>query len=131
MQWGVGGGGASSRIYILLNEIQTMFLQVVKRSSRVLPADLCTDHKSKTKDNGFEEGTKTWRSTAGLFLTIIFWKFANLWILYRFSDIVCIWFALSFKQFSVGGRATKNTKSQMDQTRHIWFKCPLPNSTNT
>ena len=29
--------------YILLNEIQTMFSQLSKRSARVLPADLCTD----------------------------------------------------------------------------------------
>ena len=30
--------------YILLNEIQTMFSQLAKRSARVLPADMCTDH---------------------------------------------------------------------------------------
>ena len=36
--------------YILLNEIQTMFSQLAKRSARVLPAVLCTDHMSKTID---------------------------------------------------------------------------------
>ena len=37
-------GGGSHFPYILLNEIQTMFSQLAKRSSRVSPADLCTDH---------------------------------------------------------------------------------------
>ena len=36
--------GGSYFPYILLNEIQTMFSQLAKRSARVLPADLCTDH---------------------------------------------------------------------------------------
>ena len=38
-----GGGGGSYFPNILLNEIQTMFSQLTKRSARVLPADLCTD----------------------------------------------------------------------------------------
>ena len=38
------GRGGSYFPYILLNEIQTMFPQLEKRSARVLPADLCTDH---------------------------------------------------------------------------------------
>ena len=39
---GGGGGGAVGSYfpYILLNEIQTMFSQLAKRSARVLPADL-------------------------------------------------------------------------------------------
>ena len=41
---GAGGRGESYFPYILLNEIQTMFSQLAKRSVRVLPADLCTDH---------------------------------------------------------------------------------------
>ena len=47
--------------YILLNEILTMFSQLAKRSSRVLPADLFIDHVHyiKTKDQGLWEGTKT------------------------------------------------------------------------
>ena len=40
----VGGGGGGYFPYILLNEIQTMISQLAKRSARVLPADLCTDH---------------------------------------------------------------------------------------
>ena len=47
--------------YVRLNEILTMFSQLAKRSSRVLPADLCIDHAHyiKTKDQGLWEGTKT------------------------------------------------------------------------
>ena len=41
---GGGGGGGSYFPYILLNEIQTTFSQLAKRSAKVLPADLCTDH---------------------------------------------------------------------------------------
>ena len=37
-------GAGSYFPYILLNEIQTMFSQLAKRSARVLAADLCTDH---------------------------------------------------------------------------------------
>ena len=44
--------------YIILNEIQTMFSLLAKRSARVLPADLCTDHAHYVKNhrfNGFEK----------------------------------------------------------------------------
>ena len=40
----MGEGEGSYFPYILLNEIQTMFSQLAKRSARVVPADLCTDH---------------------------------------------------------------------------------------
>ena len=43
----VRAGGGSYFPYILLNEIQTMFS---KRSARVLPADLCTDHAHYVKN---------------------------------------------------------------------------------
>ena len=42
--------GGSYFLYILLNEIQTMFSQLAKRSARVLPADLCTDHAHYVKN---------------------------------------------------------------------------------
>ena len=72
---GGGGGGGSYFPYILLNEIQTMFSQLAKRSARVLPADLVLIMRitSKSIDQRSREETKTWRSKAGLFLTIIFW----------------------------------------------------------
>ena len=46
-----GGGGGSYFPYILLNEIQTMFSQLARRSARVLPADLCTDHAHYVKNH--------------------------------------------------------------------------------
>ena len=67
---GEGGGGVSYFPYILLNEIQTMFSQIEKRSARVLPSVLCTDHAHYVKIH--REETKTWRSKAGLFLTILY-----------------------------------------------------------
>ena len=83
--------GGSYFLYILLNEVQTMLSQLAKRSARVLPADLCTDHAHYVKNHRSTvlRREKKWRSKAGLFLTIIFWYFANLLILCRFSDIVC------------------------------------------
>ena len=56
-----GGGGGSYFPYILLNEIQTMFSQLAKQSTRVLPADLCTDHAhyvKKTQINGLQKKQK-------------------------------------------------------------------------
>ena len=44
------GGGGSYFLSILFNEIQTMFLLRAKRSARVLPADLCTDHAHYVKN---------------------------------------------------------------------------------
>ena len=46
-------GGRSYFPYILLNEIQTMFSQLARRSARVLPADLCTDHAHYVKNHRF------------------------------------------------------------------------------
>ena len=65
------GGKLSYFPYILLNEIQTMFSQLTKRSARVLPADLVLIMRiaSKSIDQRSWEETKTWRSNAGLFLT--------------------------------------------------------------
>ena len=68
-------GGRSNFPYILLNEIQTMFSQLAKRSARscerICVLIMCTT--SKSIDQRSWEETKTWRSKAGLFLTIIFW----------------------------------------------------------
>ena len=44
-----GGGGGELLPIILLNDIETMFSQLAKRSARVLPADLCTDHAHYVK----------------------------------------------------------------------------------
>ena len=45
------GGGESYFPYILLNEIQTMFSQLAKRSAMVLPADLCIVHAHYVKNH--------------------------------------------------------------------------------
>ena len=54
------GEGGNYFPYILLNEIQTMFSQLPKRTAKVLPADLRIDHVHyvKTIDQRFSEGTK-------------------------------------------------------------------------
>ena len=74
---GGGGGGGGYFPYVLLNEIQTMFSQPVKRSARVVPADLCTDPAHYVKNHRStvlkRNKLKVWRPNAGLFLTIILW----------------------------------------------------------
>ena len=55
-----GGGEGSYFPYILLNEMEMMFSQLAKQSSRVLPAVLCTDvaHciiNQRYNVNGFEK----------------------------------------------------------------------------
>ena len=47
-----GGWGVTYFPYILLIEIQTMFPQLAKRSAKVLPADLCSDHAHYVKIHG-------------------------------------------------------------------------------
>ena len=46
-----GRGGKATSHTFLLNEIQTMFSQLSRRSARVLPADLCTDHAHYFKNH--------------------------------------------------------------------------------
>ena len=69
--------GGSYFPYILLNEIQTMFSQLAKRSASVLPADLCTDHEhyvTNHRFNGFEEKQKHGGPRWDCFsLNITFW----------------------------------------------------------
>ena len=66
--------GESYFPYTFLNEIQTIFSHQAKRSARVLPADLCTDHAHhfKITDQRFSRRNKNLAIQAGLFLTIIF-----------------------------------------------------------
>ena len=61
--------------YILLNEIQTMFSQLAKRSARVLPADLCTDHEHYVKNHRptVLRRNKNMAAKVELFLIITFW----------------------------------------------------------
>ena len=87
--------------YILLNEIQTMFSQLAKRSARVLPADLCTDHAHyvknhrstvlrKNKNMAVEGGT------VSHYYILVIRKFIDFMSLFRHS----VWFSFSVKQFS-------------------------------
>ena len=54
-----GGGGEPTSQTFSLKRNQTMFSQLAKRSSRVLPADLCSDHThyviNQRSIKGFEE----------------------------------------------------------------------------
>ena len=95
-----GGGGESYFPYILLNEIQTMFSQLAKRSARVLPADLCTDHTHyvkihrstvlrRNKNMAVEGGT------VSHYYILVIRKFIDLMSLFRHS----VWFSFSVKQF--------------------------------
>ena len=86
--------------YILLNEIQMMFSQLAKRSARVLPADLCTDHAHyvkihrstvlrRNKNMAVEGGT------VSHYYILVIRKFIDLMSLFRHS----VWFSFSVKQF--------------------------------
>ena len=96
---GGGGGGGSYFPYILLNEIQTMFSQLAKRSARVLPADLCTDHAHyvkihrstvlrRNKNMAVEGGT------VSHYYILVIRKFIDFMSLFRHS----VWFSFSVKQ---------------------------------
>ena len=99
----IAGGGASYFPYILLNESQTMFSQLGKRSERAFPADLCTDHAQyvKHRSSMVLRRNKNVVVQGGQFLAIIFWKCANLLILCRFTDIVCFCLFLLNKNISL------------------------------
>ena len=94
------GGGRSYFPYILLNEIQTMFSQLAKRSARVLPVDLCTDHAHYVKNhrstvlrknkNMVVEG-----GTVSHYYILVIRKFIDFLSLFRHS----VWFSFSVKQF--------------------------------
>ena len=89
-----------TRTYILLNEIQTMFSQLAKRSASVLPADLCTDHAHyvkihrstvlrRNKNMAVEGGT------VSHYYILVIRKFIDFMSLFRHS----VWFSFSVKQF--------------------------------
>ena len=81
-----------------LDEIQTMLPQLANQPSRVLPADMFTDHLSKTKDWWFWEKSKkgNWRrdSFSLLYCILVIHKVVD------FMSLFGIWLAyFSFKQF--------------------------------
>ena len=95
-----GGRGGSYFPYILLNEIQTMFSQLAKRSARVLLADLCTNHAHYVKihrstvlrrnKNMAVEG-----ETVSHYYVLVIRKFIDFMSLFR----QIVRFSLSVKQF--------------------------------
>ena len=94
---GVGGGG-SYFPYILLNEIQTMFSQLAKRSARLLPADLCTDHAHYVKNHRSTVMNKIMPvegGTVSYYYILVIRKFIDFMSLLRHS----VWFFFSVKQF--------------------------------
>ena len=107
------GGGGSYFPYILLNEIQTMFSQLAKRSAKVLPADLCTDHAHyvknhrstvlrRSKNMAVEGGS---RETVSQYYILVIRKFIDFMSLFRHS----VWFSFSVKQFSFAEFGISNT----------------------
>ena len=95
-----GARGGSYFPHILLNEIQTMFSQLAKRSAKVLPADLCTDHAHYIKihrstvlrrnENMAVEG-----GTVSHYYILVIRNFIDFMSLFRHS----VWFSFSVKQF--------------------------------
>ena len=95
------GGRGSYLPCILLNKIQTTFSQLAKRSSRVLLADLCTDHAHYVKNpkiNVFEKykNMAVESGTVSHYYILVIPNFIGFMSLFKHS----MWFALSFTQFS-------------------------------
>ena len=94
------GGGESYFPYILLNEIQTMFSQLAKRSARFLPADLCTDHAHYVKNHKStvlrrNKSMAVEGGTVSHYYILVIRNFIDFMPLFRHS----VWFSFSVKQF--------------------------------
>ena len=99
-----GGLGGSYFPYILLNEIQTMFSQLAKRSAKVLPADLCTDHAHYVKIHRStvlrrNENMAVEDGTVSHYYILVIRKFFDFMSLFRHS----VWFPFSVKEFPAAG----------------------------
>ena len=93
-------GGISYFPYILLNEIQTMFSQLAKRSAKVLPADLCSDHAHYVKIHRStvlrrNENIAVEGGTVSHDYILVIRKFIDFMSLFRHS----VWFSFPVKQF--------------------------------
>ena len=94
------GEGGSYFPYILLNEIQTMFSQLAKRSARFLPADLCTDHAHYVKNHKStvlrrNKSMAVKGGTVSHYYILVIRNFIDFMSLFRHS----VWFSFSVKQF--------------------------------
>ena len=92
-------GGGSYFPYILLNEIQTTFSQLAKRSARFLPADLCTDHAHYVKSHKStvlrNKSMAVEGGTVSQYYILVIRGFIDFMSLFRHS----VWFSFSVKQF--------------------------------
>ena len=93
-------GGGSYLPYILLNEIQTMFSLLAKRSARVLPADLCSHHAHYVKNHRStvlrkKKNMAVEGGTVSHYYILVIRKFIDFMSLFRHS----MWFSFSVKQF--------------------------------
>ena len=98
--------GGSYFEYILLNEIS----QLAKRSARVLPAHLCTDHAHyvKTHRSTVLRRNKNMAVDGGSvshYYILVIRKFIDFMSLFRQS----VWFSFSVKQFPSAGFGICNT----------------------
>ena len=93
-------GGRSYFPYILLNEIQTMFSQLAKRSARVLPADLRTDHAHYVKNHRLTvlRRNKNMAAQGGTVSHYYILVIRNFYLMSVFRH--SLWFSFSVKQFS-------------------------------
>ena len=97
---GGGGGGGSFFPYILLNEIQTMFSLLAKRSARVLPADLCTDQAHYVKIHRLPVLRRNKKmavegGTVSHFYILVIREFVDFMSLFRHS----VWFLFLLNNF--------------------------------
>ena len=75
-----------------------MFSQLAKRSAKVLPADLCTDHAHYVKNHRSTARNKNMAVEGGTFshhYILVIRKFIDFMSLFRHS----VWFSFSVKQF--------------------------------
>ena len=88
------------RVADTLNEIQTTFSQLAKRSARVLPADLCTDHEHYIKNHKStvfrrNKNMAVKGGNVSHYYILVIRKFIDFMSLFRHS----VWFSFSVKQF--------------------------------
>ena len=77
-----------------LGEIHTMFPQLANKPSKILPADMVTDHVLKNQRLTVLTKIKKAKLKVGRFLFIL--------VIHKvidFMSLVSIWLAFSFKQF--------------------------------
>ena len=95
-----------------IHSLQTMFSQLAKRSARVLPAHLCTDHAHyvKTHRSTVLRRNKNMAVDGGSvshYYILVIRKFIDFMSLFRHS----VWFSFSVKQFPFVEFGIRNIRS--------------------